>query len=132
MDQQQKFNIMKYATLKYTSASDQIAREYVAAQQQMNHEMAARGAILSGPAAQQAIFLAADTIKARVIARAEALMEAYELYGAPLEDSILTEVREMIPIQIEHAVQPLQRSQRSKYWLQGVLQNSCVNTLGDK
>jgi hypothetical protein len=107
MDQQLKFNIMRYATLKSSTASDKIAREYVAAQQQLNSETAARGAILSGPVAQKAIFLAADTLKAHVIARAEALMEAYELYGAPLEESILTEARETTAIQIEHAVNAL-------------------------
>lgn len=56
---------------------------------ELKARLAARGAILSGATVQEIATLQGEHINTIVQAKADALLDAYELYGAEIDDSIL-------------------------------------------
>ncbi len=88
--------IAKYATLKYTTESSKIVRDSQEAFRKSTNEAAARGALLTGHRIQGIISNAAELIKSLVMLRAQAVMEAHEIYGVPLPDSIVEEAKQAI------------------------------------
>ena len=92
MDDQLKRKITEYVSKAYAAklhASTQLAAETIAA---TKAQLAAKGVILSGRTVHEIAKIQGENINTVVQARADALLDAYELYGAEIDDEILAEV----------------------------------------
>jgi pyrimidine deaminase RibD-like protein len=92
MDDQQKQKITEYVSKAYAATlhnSTQLTAEKIAA---TKAQLAAKGIILSGNAVYQIAKIQGEHINTVVQARADALLDAYEMYGGEIGGEILGEV----------------------------------------
>jgi pyrimidine deaminase RibD-like protein len=95
MDDHLKRKITEYANTAYAAAlhnSNQLTVNRIA---ETKARLAQSGIILSGQTVHQIAKIQGDHINTVVQARADALLDAYELYGAEIDDAILTDVNSL-------------------------------------
>jgi pyrimidine deaminase RibD-like protein len=95
MDDQLKSRIRDYVNSAYLAAlqnSRQQTAEQIAS---TKASLAQRGVIVSGRTVHEIAKIHGNQVNALVQARADALLDAYELYGADFGDEILAEVRSL-------------------------------------
>jgi pyrimidine deaminase RibD-like protein len=103
MDDRLKQRISEYANTAYAAAlhnSNQMTVNKIA---EAKARLAQRGIILSGQTVHEIAKLQGDHINTVVQARADALLDAYELYGAEIDDVILADVKSLRATLVGHA-----------------------------
>jgi len=102
MDNQLKRKITEYVGKAYAAKlhnSTQLAAEKIL---ETKARLAAKGIILSGSTVYEIAKIQGEHINTVVQARADALLDAYELYGAEIDDAILEEVSSLRVTLIGH------------------------------
>jgi pyrimidine deaminase RibD-like protein len=102
MDDQLKRRISEYVNTAYAAAlhtSGQQAANKIA---ETTARLAQQGVILSGRTVHEIAIIQGEHINTVVQARADALLDAYELYGAEIDDDILANVKSLRATLIEH------------------------------
>jgi len=102
MDDQQKQKVTAYVNTAYAAAlhtSTQLAAGKIA---ETKARLASQGAILSGRTVHEIAKIQGDHINSLVQARADALLDAYELYSAEIDDEILADVKTLRATLVSH------------------------------
>jgi pyrimidine deaminase RibD-like protein len=102
MEDQLKRRITEYANTAYAAAlhnSNQLTLNKIA---ETKARLAQRGIILSGQTVHEIARVQGDHINRVVQARADALLDAYELYGAEIDDAILADVKSLRATLVGH------------------------------
>jgi hypothetical protein len=95
MDDHLKRKITEYVNAAYAAAlhnSSQLTATKIA---ETKARLAQRGIILSGQTVHEIARIQGDHINTVVQARADALLDAYELYGAEIDYAILADVKSL-------------------------------------
>jgi len=95
MDDHLKRRITEYTNTAYDAALHDSNRLTVSRIAETKARLAQRGVILSGQTVHEIAKIQGDHINTVVQAKADALLDAYELYGAEIDDAILTDVRSL-------------------------------------
>jgi hypothetical protein len=106
MDDRLKRRITEYANTAYAAAlhnSNQLTVNKIA---ETKASLAQRGIILSGYTVREIAKIQGDHINTVVQARADALLDAYELYGAEIDDAILADVKSLRTMLVGHISSP--------------------------
>lgn len=64
--------------------------------QEMRAQLAARGILMSGTQVAEAARINGETIKALTVARLESILEGYELFEVPIDDSMAVNIRDEV------------------------------------
>ena len=102
MDDHLKQRITEYANTAYAAAlhnSNQLTMNNIA---ETRARLAQRGIILSGQTVHDIAKIQGDHINTVVQARADALLDGYELYGAEIDDAILADVKSLRAALVGH------------------------------
>lgn len=102
MDDQLKRRISDYVDKFYGAAlhtSNQVTAKRIA---ETTARLTSKGMLISGYMVSQIAEIQGDHINTVVQARADALLDAYELYGAEIDDAILTDVTSVRRTLINH------------------------------
>lgn len=91
MDEELKQRIANYADRAYAAAYHNSLQQAALKITEAKARLASRGVILSGATVHEIAGLQGEHINTVVQARADALLDAYELYGAEIDHSILEE-----------------------------------------
>jgi pyrimidine deaminase RibD-like protein len=106
MDDQLRQKIDKYVGSAYNAAlheSNQAAALRIAS---AKAQLAQRGILLSGGAVHEIAKIQGEHVNTVVQAKADALLDAYELYGAEIDDAILEEVRRTRALLVGNPIVP--------------------------
>ncbi|SRR6266567_6028772 len=95
MDGELKQKILRYADTAYAAAYHTSLLETTRRIAELTALRTSKGSILSGGTVVETAKLHGEHINTVVQAKADALLDAYELYGAEIDDSILIETSEM-------------------------------------
>ncbi len=95
MDDHLKRRIQEYVNNAYLAALQKSRLETAQKIQATTASLAQRGVILSGRTVYEIAKIQGDAVNALVQAKADALLDAYELYGAEIGDEILAEVQSL-------------------------------------
>lgn len=87
-----KQKVASYAGRAYAAASHDINQKSVLQIAQVKQELAVKGLTISSAMVREMARVHGERINAMVQAKADALLDAYELYGAELDDCIIEEV----------------------------------------
>lgn len=96
MDGELKQKILAYADKAYAAAYHNSLQEAHEETEEYKRRAAARGTILSGATVQEIAKIQGQQIVRIVRAKAEGLLDAFELYGADIDDSILQQATELL------------------------------------
>lgn len=92
MDDQRKLQINEYVNTAYAAAFHTSSQQVASRIAETTARLVQQGVILSGRTVHEIAQIQGDHINAVVQARADALLDAYELYGAAIDGGILTDV----------------------------------------
>src|SRR5689334_17548797 len=99
MDQEALKRAKRYATHKYNAVREELARDYQEKMVQDRAELGRRGLANSGPMAAAVARNSIELAKREIQARADALIDGFELHGIPLdeeaEEEILKDVQDL-------------------------------------
>lgn len=95
MDDQLKRRITEYVAKAYAAAFHTSSLRLASKIAESKARLASQGIILSGRTVHEIAEIQADHINTVVQAKADALLDAYELYGAEIDGDILTEVESL-------------------------------------
>ncbi len=101
MDAELKLKIRKYADMAFGAAHHNSLQQTTLEVAEVKARLASRGIILSGGTVQEIAKIQGDHINTIVQAKADALLDAYELYGAEIDDSILEEATALLCTSID-------------------------------
>ena len=95
MDDHLKQRITEYVNTAYAAVSHTSSQQVASRIAETKARLAQQGVILSGRTLHDIAKIQGDHINTVVQARADALLDAYELYGAEIDDDILAEVKSL-------------------------------------
>lgn len=95
MDDQQKLKVREYVSNAYLAALQKGRQETAQKITAAKARLAQRGVILSGATIVEIAQIQGHHVNTLVQTRADALLDAYELYGAEIGDEILAEVKSL-------------------------------------
>lgn len=102
MDDHLKRRIREYVNNAYLGALQKNRLETAQKIQATTARLAQQGAVLSGRTVHEVAKIQGDSVNSLLQARADALLDAYELYGAEIGEEILAEVRSLRANLIAH------------------------------
>lgn len=102
MEDQINHKIQDYVNKAYLAALQKSRLETKHRIQATINRLASQGTVLSGRTVHEIAEIQGNSINALVQAKADALLDAYELYGAEIGDEILTEVQSLRTNLIAH------------------------------
>jgi diguanylate cyclase (GGDEF)-like protein len=102
MDDQIQRRIQEYVSNAYLAASQKSRLETKQTIQATTNRLASQGAVVSGRTVHEIAKIQGDSINALVQAKADALLDAYEIYGAEIDGEILAKVQSLRADLIEH------------------------------
>src|SRR5690348_4906695 len=104
MDDQLKNKIREYVNNAYLAA---LQKSRLETRQKIGatiNGLASQGAVLSGRTVYEIAKIHGDSVNALVQAKADALLDAYELYGTEIDGEILAEVQSLRTNLIDHII----------------------------
>ena len=102
MDDQLKRKITEYVNVAYAAALHNRSQVTASKIAETTARLAQQGVILSGRTVNEIAKIQGDHINTVVQARADALLDAYELYGAEIDGEILAEVKSLRATLVGH------------------------------
>jgi|ERR1700733_1420514 len=102
MDDQLKRKIAEYVNTSHAAALHTSSQRAASRIAETTARLAQQGVILSGRTVHEIATIQGDHVNTVVQARADALLDAYELYGAAIDDDILADVKSLRATLIGH------------------------------